>query len=204
MNPTPITIDVRGIAEATGQLQSIRNGIANRRPLHATLAVEAQKFTADYVSRSNRHASAQRLGATPSGFRERAAKRIESASDSTAAIVRIPRNTGLGRAFGDVTLRPGSGRTYLTIPACAETYGKSMRDFPHGTFAYAFLLKSRSPVMLWAEAGGRHDKGDVAYWLRRQIFQPQDRTLLPSDAGYTTLASEAAKTYIASLIYRAP
>lgn len=203
MNPAPLTIDVRGIAEATGKLQSIRNGIANRRPLHATLAVEAQKFTAEYVSRSNRHASAQRLGAAPTGFRERAAKRIESASDSTAAIVRIPRNTGLGRAFGDVTLRPGSGRTYLTIPACSETYGKVVRDFPQDAFVFA-TLKGRYTALMWREAGGRHEQWTVAYWLRRQIFQPQDRTLLPSDAGYTTLASEAAKTYIATLIYRAP
>ena len=204
MKPALITIDVRGMAEATGKLQSIRNGIADRRPLHARMAVEAQQFTADYVSRSNRHASALRLGAAPSGFRERAAKRITGVSDASAAIVRIPRNTGLGRAFHDVVLRPGSGRTYLTIPACDETYGKVMRDFPQGTFSYAFLLRSRSPVMLWAEAGGRHEKGDVAYWLRRQILQRQDRTLLPADSDYEHIASEEAKTYLASLIYRAP
>jgi hypothetical protein len=205
MNPAPLTIDVRGIAEATGKLQSIRNGIANRRPLHATLVVKAQQLTSDYVSKSNRHDSAQRLGATPSGFRERAARRIKGVSDDTAAIVRIPRNTGLGRAFGDVTLRPGTGRTYLTIPACAETYGKVVTDscFPAGSFAFA-TLGGRYPALLWAESGGSHEKGKVAYWLRREVVQRQDRALLPSDAGYTALASEEAKTYIASLIYRAP
>lgn len=203
MKPALITIDVRGMAEATGKLQSIRNGIADRRPLHARMAVEAQQFTADYVSRSNRHASALRLGAAPSGFRERTAKRITGVSDASAAIVQIPRNTGLGRAFHDVVLRPGSGRTYLTIPACDETYGKVVRDFPADSFHFA-MLGGRHAALLWAEAGGRHEKGDVAYWLRRQILQRQDRTLLPADSAYEHIASEEAKTYIASLIYRAP
>lgn len=202
MNPALITIDLTGIAEATGRLQSIRNGIANRRPLHATLAVEAQNFTADYVRKSNRHASALRLGATPSGFREKSARRITGVSDDTAAIVQIPRNTGLGRAFRDITLRPGTGRTYLTIPASAETYGKSVRDFPGKTFNFA-TLGGRYPALLWAESGGSHEKGKVAYWLKKQVLQRQDRTLLPSDQAYQFLVSEEAKTYIASLIYRA-
>jgi hypothetical protein len=165
--------------------------------------VKAQQLTSDYVSRSNRHASAQRLGATPSGFRERAARRIEGASDDTAAILRIPRTTGLGRAFHDVTLRPGTGRTYLTIPGCAETYGKVVGDFPAGSFAFT-ILGGRYPALMWVKAGGSHQEWSLAYWLRREVVQRQDRALLPSDAGYTALASEAAKTYIASLIYRAP
>ena len=202
MNPTPITIDIIGMAEAAGKMQRIRSGLADRRPLHAAMAVDAQTLTADYVSRSNRHASAQRLGATPSGFRERAAKRIEGDSDAAAAVVRIPRNTGLGRAYYSMTLTPGAGRKYLTIPACAETYGKVVRDFPADTFAFA-TIKGRYSALIWAKDPESHSQGIVAYWLRKQVYQPQDRSLLPSAAAYQFLASERAKTYLASLIYRA-
>ena len=115
--------------------------------------------------------------------------------------MRIPRSTGLGRAFGDVTIVPGTGRTYLTIPACAETYGKVVRDFPADSFTFA-IFKQRSPVLLWAEDGGTHKKGDVAWWLRRQVTQKQDRTLLPSDEEYAEGARLVAMNYITSLRYR--
>ena len=202
MNTPSIRIDVRGLAEASGQLQTLRKGLADRRPLHATLAVEAQNFTRDYVARSSRHATAQRLGAAPTGFRQRSATRIEGASDADAAIIRIPRNTGLGRAFSDITLRPGSGRKYLTIPAAAETYGKAVRDFPQESFAFT-VAGGRYPALVWREAGGTHAAGAVAYWLRREVQQKQDRTLLPTDAAYQELGRKRAQLYIASLIYRA-
>lgn len=205
MNPAPLTIDVIGLAEATGELQRIRGALADRSQLHAALAVDALKFTQDYVSQSNRHATAQRLGATPTGFRERAAKKIEAGSDAQAAIVRIPRSTGLGRAFADITIVPGTGRTYLTIPADDETYGKVVRDFPKDAFKFAIFTTARgpAPVLIWAETGGTHTKGEVAWWLRRKVIQKQDRTLLPTDEGYQELGRQRAVVYIASLRYRA-
>lgn len=205
MNPVPLSIDVLGMAEATGDLQRIRNALADRSQLHAALAVDAAAFTSAYVAGSNRHATAQRLGATPTGFRERAAKRIEADSNAEAAIVRIPRNTGLGRAFADITIVPGTGRTYLTIPATAETYGKVVRDFPEETFEFAIFdaPKGPAPVLIWQEAGGTHAKGDVAWYLRRKVIQKQDRTLLPSDAAYQEIGRRRAVVHIASLRYRA-
>ena len=204
MNPVPLTIDVIGIAEATGELQRIRAGLADRSQLHAALAVDAQQFTQAYVSQSNRHATAQRLGATPTGFRARAAKRIEAASDAEAAIVRIPRNTGLGRAFADITIVPGTGRTYLTIPADDETYGHVVRDFPEDAFKFAIFTTQRGPcpVLTWAEDGGTHKKGEVAWWLRRKVIQKQDRTLLPTDEAYQEIGRRRSVIYIASLRYR--
>lgn len=204
MNPVPLKIDVTGLAEATGELQRIRSGLADRRQLHAAIGADAAQFTRDYLSRDRRHATAQRLGATPTGFRARISKRIEGASDAEGAIVRIPRNTGLGRAFSDIVITPGTGRTYLTIPADAETYGKVVRDFPTDAFKFAIFTTARGPcpVLVWAESGGAHDKGEVAWWLRRKVTQKQDRTLLPSDEGYQEIGRSRAVVYIASLIYR--
>lgn len=202
MNTTSITIDVRGLAEATGELQLIRNGIADRRKLHAAMAVDAQQLTQAYVSGHSRHKTAQSLGASPTGHHQRSAKRIEAASDAEAAIIRIPRNTGLGRAFSDVTIRPGTGRRYLTIPACAETYGKVVRDFPPDAFAFT-IVGGRYAALMWRNAGGSHNKWTVAYWLRREVFQKKDRTLLPSDEAYLELGRRRAVLYITSLRYNA-
>lgn len=204
MNPVPITIDVIGLAEATGELQRIRSGLADRTQLHAKMAVDAAEFTRAYVAGSNEHKTAQRLGATPTGFRARTAKLIAAASDAEAAVVRIPRNTGLGRAFADITIVPGTGRTYLTIPADDETYGKVVRDFPDGAFQFAIFTTARGPcpVLTWAEDGGTHKKGEVAWWLRRKVIQKQDRGLLPSDDDYREGARDVAVNYITALRYR--
>lgn len=205
MNPVPLTIDVIGLAEAAGELQAYRGALADRSQLHAAMAVDAAEFTRAYVAGSDRHATAQRLGAQPTGFRARAAKRIEADSDAEAAIVRFPRSTGLGRAFAEITIVPGTGRTYLTIPADDETYGHVVRDFPEEAFEFAIFTTHRGPcpVLVWQENGGTHKKGEVAWWLRRRVIQKQDRTLLPSDAAYQEIGRRRAVVYLASLRYHA-
>lgn len=205
MSLPKLTIDVTGIAEASGEMQRIRNGLADRRQLHATMAVAAQQFTRDYLAANGSHATADRLKATPTGFRARIAQRIEADSNASEAIVRIPRNTGLGRAFAAIVLVPKAGKTYLTIPASAETYGKAVRDFPSETFKFAIFQGAKPcPALLWAEDGGSHKKGDVGYWLRRKVFQKQDRTLLPSDSAYLELGRRQAVAYVTQLRYQLP
>ncbi len=198
-----LKIDVTGIAEATGELQRIRAKLADRTQLHALMATDARDFTKAHVAQDNRHATAQRLGASPTGFRAKASKRIEADSNAEAAIVRIPRDTGLGRAFSSVTIRPGTGRTYLTIPATAETYGRVVRDFPKDAFSFT-IVAGRYPALVWREAGGNHRGWTVAFWLRREVKQKQDRTLLPSDEKYAELGARRASLYITSLRSRLP
>ena len=200
MNPNPLTIQVTGLSQATDELQNIRGALASRSQLHAAIASKAEQFTEDYLRGSSNHKTAQRLGAKPTGFRARNSRSIESASNEETAIVRIPRSTGLGRAFSDITIKPSNGRTYLTIPACAETYGRVVREFPADAFKFAMFQGAKPCVaLLWAEDGGSHRKGDVAWWLRREVTQKQDRGLLPSDEGYQGVARDRALEYIESL-----
>lgn len=202
MNPAPLTIDVSGMDEAAWMLQALHSGLANRGRLHAEMAVNALQATQQYLRSDTDHTTAQRLGATPTGFRAKSAQRITAASDDDAAILRIPRNTGLGRAFADLVIAPTNGRTYLTIPGCAETYGRGVRDFPEDAFDFAILHAHRPfPVLLWAADGGGHRKGDVAYWLRRKVLQKQDRTLLPSDDTYREIGRRTCVAYISNLVY---
>lgn len=202
MSGLTLKLDVIAIAEATGELQLIRAALTDRRRLNAAIATDAETFTKEYVSRSGRHRTAERLGATPTGFRARAAQRIESGSDNEQAFLRIPRNTGLGRAFGDVLIRPRPGRKYLTIPGVAETYGKTVRDFPENTFAFT-IMAGRYPVLVFREGNSRHRAWTLAFWLRREVRQKQDRSLLPSDAAYLELGRRRAVLHIASLRYNA-
>lgn len=198
MSALGITITLSGASEVEMTMQAMRNALARRGPMHARMAVRGQQFTQDYLRKLNRHGSAERLGGKPTGHHQKAAASVEAAHDEDSAMIRIPRRTGLGRAFGDVLLRPGSGKTYLTIPAHQKTYGRSVRDFPEDTFKFAVLQSWRVFLCLMF-VDGPH-KGEVGYWLKRQVKQKQDRTLLPSDEGYATVARKAAMEYLNSLL----
>lgn len=197
MSALNIEVTISGVEGFDRDLQAFRNAIANRKPLHARMAVDAAKFTADYLRKDRDHKTAARLGATPTGFRAKNAAAVQPDSDDTQAMVRIPRRTGLGRAFHDVVLTPGSGRKYLTIPGHARTYGKSVRDFPEGTFTFAHMGRFRALIF-----AAEPDKGKVGYWLKRTVTQQQDRTLLPTDQGYQDVGRRSALSYITSHIYR--
>jgi hypothetical protein len=196
MNPVPLTLNVavndNGVAS---DLAVLINALSDRGELHAHLAVGVTDFIRAYLRETPRHNTASRLGASPTGFRERNAADIRAISDSENAITLIPRSTGLGRAFGDVTLIPGPGKTYLAIPADARSYGKSPRDFGEGVLKFAILRAHRVfPVLLFAADGA------VAYWLRRSVTQKQDRSLLPSDEGLREVGRRAATQYLQDII----
>lgn len=202
MSGPTLTIETSGLGEGMAAAQAIRNALADRRPLHAELAGHALEFTRGYLRRLNRHKTAQRLGARPTNHYERSAMAIQGESDESGAILRIPRSTGLGRAFGFVVIRPTGGRKFLTIPASAETYGRQAGEWPEDTFYFATVRISRGPmpVLMWAADGGNHKKGEVAFWLRRAVYQKQDPTLLPSDEAYLKLGEQVLVAHIENLI----
>jgi len=192
-----IQVTLDGASEVDQVLQAIRNSLTSRAGMHQKMASYGQKITQDKLIADTRHKSADRLGATPTNFRSKSADRVEAQFDEDEGRVVIPRDTGLGRAFGDVLIRPGSGRKYLTIPGHADTYGRPVKSFGDGELKFAiFKGQKPSPVLLFAADGGRHKKGDVAYWLRREVSQKQDRTLLPPDSEYYAAARGGAIDYL--------
>lgn len=206
MNPAPLTIEITGIDRATATVQAIRHTLADRRPLHAKMAENALEATRQYLKSDSGHKTALRLGAKPTGFRAANARALQAESDDQGAILRIPRNTGLGRAFGQITIKPTGGRKFITIPATAETYGSQAGEFVEETFNFAVITTKRgpAPVLVWAEAGGNHQKGDIAFWLRREVIQQQDRTLLPSDDTYKEIGRRTVIDHLRDVIYRLP
>jgi len=174
-----------------GPLQRLSKGLANRAPMHAAIAATEEEFFKGYVSRLNRHRTAIGLGASPTSFYEKAAARIEGDHNEELALIRIPRATGLGRAFRDFNLTPKNGKKYLTIPAHRTTYGLRVAEVPHS--------------MTFAIVGGRHkalvftsgpDKGSAAYWLRERVTIKRDSSLLPSGEAIERVAIGAARKWL--------
>lgn len=178
------------LATSIEEVQRLRSALGNRRSLHARVAVEAAEFTRQYLRKLNRHKTANALGAKPTQHHANAAKFIEADSDANAAYIRIPRSSGLARAFQDFVIRPGSGKKYLTIPADKRTYGRRAGEFPKGTLAFAMTLDTKKPVLIFTDGSG------VAYFLRPVVKQKQDRTLLPSDKAYRQITRTVLADYL--------
>ncbi|BCU75987.1 hypothetical protein [Luteolibacter sp. LG18] len=175
-----------------GTVEALRDGLTTMENVNARLAVEAMQFTQRYLRGLNRHATAEGLGAAPTLHHERTAGRLEAASDEQFAILRIPRSSGLGRAFHDVVILPGSGRQFLTIPADARTYGRRAGEFAPGDLTFT-IVGGRYPALMFT------DGWTVAFWLARKVEQKQDRSLLPSDQIYRALSRRVILNYISEL-----
>ncbi len=186
--------------EATPILRSLIAGLEDPTGLHAEIAAEAEALTRDYIRSiaPSRHKTAESLGAKPTGYLERAAEGVTSRGESDAAVVALGGDVaGFARAFGDVTITPKKSK-YLTIPAKAAAYGKRAGEIDD----LDLIVFKNSAADSFAMALGRRLEGgtvDVYYWLRRKVFQEQDRSLLPSDDQYLAAAEMGAVAFLDSL-----
>lgn len=198
--PYELAIEIEGEVDALATVQRVRNALAKRGPLHARIAGNVEKFTADYVFKISayRHKSAERLGAKPTGFLERAARSIESSHDDEGATLSFPRNSGLGRAFGDVEIRPGPGKKYLTIPVNAAAYGRSAREFQD---LLALRVGPRNTLILARRIKGKKIL-ETLYVLVKGVTIKQDRKLLPSDEAWFELLKRVAIAYVEEIAAR--
>ncbi len=129
---------------------------------------------------------------------------------------------GLSRAFGDVTIVPGTktpGVKYLAIPARAEAYGLKPREVPGLVVFWGSKgpagLKQVDQQKVTLVKGHKTKKGGVSksytrkgevtgglvwFWFAEQATQQQDRSLLPSDAEWGNSASQGAGDFVSRMI----
>lgn len=198
-----VEITVHGAQEANAALATLSRGLEQRAAFHAELAGDAERLTRDYLIKISRerHRTANRLGANPTGHLARAAGAVESSSSDEQATVRID-HPGIIRAFEDVLIRPGPGKKYLTIPLIAEAYGTTASEQKLLGNMLVFIRTrggGKGGVLMkpGGEAGGM---GTAWYLLVEKVRQSQDRTLLPSDEAYAQVARVAGARYIDRLL----
>lgn len=94
---------------------------------------------------------------------------------------------GASRAYHDIDIRPIRAK-FLAIPIHAAAYGKSPKDFGK----QLFTIKGKRALFI------KKGSGIVAMFaLAKKAHQPQDKTLLPSDATY----SKNISTRVAKLMH---
>lgn len=194
-----LTITVHS-EEVDAKLREFNSGLTSRTPMNESVGKRAGELTRNYLVNiaETRHATAQRLGAAPTGHWAQAAEKTTNEADETGATVTI-NQPGIGRVAHDVTIVPGGGRKYLTIPAIAAAYGKRAATVPDLAVLIRWKEGQRRAIAL-IQAEGKSGAGTVWYWLVKSVFQPQDRSLLPSDEQYRLAALQGVRDYVDRLL----
>lgn len=205
-----LTIQVRD-QHLEAQLARFVAGLEDRSGLHARIGEQGQFLVATHLRALNRHETATGLGATPSGFWERAAHATSFASDDRGAVISID-SPGMARAVRDITITPTAGRKFLTIPVIAEAYNKRayrvrglvaivsgdkgvlmMPQKGTGTTYKTRRYSGPDKFTTHEKTGGRF--GTVWFVLVRTVHQKQDRGLLPSDEEFIIATQKGVSIY---------
>ena len=159
---------------------------SKRRRLFARAAASCANLVRRHILRiaPARHTTADSLGAQPTEFLGKAARRTYHEATSDAAVVVIP-SPGFSRAFHDVVIRP-RGKSFLTIPKAAESYGHTAREM-RSTFGWKLFRPGEKKILIGVKDGRRLP----LFSLAESAKQAQDRTLLPSDAELESAAAHA-------------
>lgn len=202
MSAIEIKIDLT--SDVAEELRAIASGLQDKGPLHAMIAASAEAFVKarGAATAATEHNSANRLGANPTGHLADQYEAIEGQFSADGATLLVPSHGRLAAAFGPVTITPGAGKYYLTIPVARDSYGHRAGEFGDELF-FARVGPKRQPVLArrqerTADAGilNRSRKGkrydnskplEVLYILAKESNIPEDRTLIPFDE----LADEA-------------
>ena len=75
MSALQINITLAGVEEEDMTLQAMRNALIRRGPMHARMAVKGKEKTQEHLRKLNRHKTAVRLKASPTGHHNKG-KRI--------------------------------------------------------------------------------------------------------------------------------
>lgn len=166
--------------------------------LFSAAAAAVCALTRSHIARESglRHRSAARLGATPTGHLEKAARKTVFHADQSHGEVVIPA-PGFGRAFHDVEITPVNA-TRLTIPINALSYGRRAGEMR--SLGWKFFTPSKGhdkEDILFGYRGKGKDREVVPlYLMKKSVQQRQDRGLLPSDAAIRTTAARAMMSEI--------
>lgn len=175
-------------------------GEAGRRKMEAAAAKSVAALVQRHLFRlgQERHATAQKLGATPTNVIGRTAEGVSVRQDGADTFVVVP-HPMFRRAFRNVEIAPRTAKA-LAIPVAGEAYDKAPRSF--------------AELFVWSRKRGTEGKDDkgaaflarrkgdalqLMYLLRKgRIKQKQDPSLLPDGDAQ----AKAAKSGLSALIRR--
>lgn len=164
------------------ELATKLQGASGTEASHA-MAVEAQLTIVEHLRllAETRHDTANKLGASPTGFLAQAtdvaaaADVISADSDSATLSMRHP---AIARAYRDIQIKPKNAKA-LAIPINAIAYGRYAREFQdQGLFRLGGRGADVGKNILAMKSG---DTVIPLFLLVRSVTQKRDPSLMPSN-----------------------
>ena len=194
--------------------------VKDRTPMNMAVGEGVRDLVRDYLiaMTGTRHTTAEALGAEPTGHWGRATETLSFSATEETAIVTI-HDPAASRAGHDVTIVPGEGKQWLTIPLIAAAYNQMARAVtglfrPYAKvtgyratkegagFAHTGSGEGAERMRVLAKKG---PDGMLQFWyaLVKSVTQRQDRMLLPSDEGIHTATVKAVQDWMTFTFGRA-
>lgn len=171
-----------------------------RKDLNGAGAEALAHFVQTHIRRYvfQKHLTAHRLGAAPTGHYEKGANDIhtEVTPDAASVVIPIP---GIRRAFGDVHItaqRAGA----LTIPMDALAYGRRVSEVKALGWKI-FRVKTKNKATLLMGTDGEVTK--PLYILKKAVTQRRDPSLLPTEDEMRRTVGKAMLARIKQIVEKA-
>lgn len=178
-----------------------------RRELHAAAAEALAEMAGAHIRSyaGSKHGTATAFGASPTRHYEDGANAISTSADAEAGRVTIP-IPGLSRAWGDVTIKPGPGKSKLTIPARSggsEVYGKTVDTLRAHGWRFASGRRGTPQENLLFGRFQDEKASKVMFILKESVTQRQDSTLMPTEDEMAKRATDAVVEYVLACVRKA-
>lgn len=168
----------------------------------------------DLVARHFESLPANKRGWPTTGFFKRAARATNFATTPDGAMVSVPEPIGLRQRYLGGTIAARNVKN-LALPANAETYGKTPREFSNLKLMFfkkagelrAYLAETASSQVAIGRKPNKAGKRSVTwtgstlggrpmFWLKPSVNQQADPTILPSREEMAVTALKAIKTFV--------
>lgn len=195
------TIDITN--HATPMLRRLQGAVVSGALANA-MGVGARNRIQGHLHRINGERP-NRLGGRRTNFYSAAAKSTHMDAVPGEITVTVSQ-VGFRQRFEGGRIRPVN-KKFLTIPATAEAHGRRASEFAD----LIFVILGGRPALVRARqtrisTGGRRVRGlssttgmEVLFWLRREVNQKPDPSVLPTDAEISEAAVRSGNLYLDSL-----
>ena len=178
-----------------------------RTDLHAVAANAVAELVGAHIRSyaGSKHSTAQSFGAPPTRHYEDGAAAISTSADASAGTVTIP-IPGISRAWGDVTIRPGAGKSKLTIPArsgAPEVYGKTVGILKALGWKFSSGRRGTPQEKLLFGRRDGEKESRVMFILKESVTQRRDPSLLPSQGAIADCAGRAVVRRVLDAVRKA-
>lgn len=214
MSGITITIDASALQGAQEKVENLLGAVTGdqvKKSMGDALRLVLINHFAELEADASRHRTATRLGGTQTGFYADAVRGTQLPQIEGEGISVSINKQGIAQRYFGGTIRP-TLKKWLTIPAIAEAYGQAAGSFHNLRFVplgpdLAALVERRATLIKRPRKGAKKGSfkpvaettGAVFYWLKRQVTQTADPTVLPTDDEIQSAALERGQQTIITL-----